>query len=238
MPPPPPLPPWFQRFHCAAGEEHSSPEAPCVQCSPGKYGRLNNMLNLRSCAPCDAGNLQPLRGQMGCVPCPDDMSVVCGAQDKIDVVAGYYRPDGAALNESLLQRRWSLAVPCPWGDAACLGGNTSGDASCRDGHWGPFCAMCRSEEEPRYYRGSSSCLECPTDAGHAVVVTIALGLVAVALLVMMAIYLDSATAHAAGGAGAMPSFALASCFPGLARCAAARTARTVRVAMRHISRSR
>ena len=149
--------------------------------------------------PCDEGLLQPFAAQTRCVPCPRDLSVACGAQGEIWInpgyrrpvdssisgpllrpnplaptltLARYYRPLHAPIYESLLRSSHdALAVSCPWGAAACMGGTTWGDASCAEGHFGIFCASCRA---PQYYRGSSSCLQCPSDTRQAVAVPAAL----------------------------------------------------------------
>lgn len=159
----------------------------------------------------------------------------CTYTNLIQVQPGYYRPENfdpwTSLTGDTSSNRTSapvLAVPCPWGTKACLGSQFAlddsgdeteiglglhGNASCAEGHFGPFCASCDS---PTYYRGSSSCNLCPTDTSHAFAVTAGLIFFGVLVLAMMAFYLKTASVTATG---AHP-FPLASCFPKVAAAVA------------------
>ena len=174
---------------------------PCTDCTPGTYSTLNNFTLRRSCEICDAGKLQPLGRQTRCVECPT-VGVDCTSQAEIMVEPSYYRPDDADLKTSLLRYSRAgelvLAVACPWGTAACLGGNVTGDELCAAGHSDRFCGRCN---EPDYYRGSSSCVACPEDPTRAAVVSTVLCL---AVLLAMVLYLRTATAQPTGAAVAGP----------------------------------
>lgn len=185
-----------------------------MQCQPGKYsnGTVSALIYRRECLACGQGTLQPYHGQTRCIEASPGVSDT--APDQILVDAGFYRPANASIYTSLTPAsgRWSLAVPCPWGSEACLGGSVGGDASCAEGHHGVFCASCQS---PTHFRGSSSCRACPSSTTQAATVTVVLGVAALVVLAAMAMYLQTATRTAPMGTKSLPS--LATCLPRIAR---------------------
>ena len=113
--------------------------------------------------------MQPLQASTYCALCNGDemgIPVKCEDPKHINVARGYYRPEGIDPARSLMQGNGTvidldrppvMAVPCPWGHAACLGGIEHGNASCEEGHHGVFCASC----EQGWYRSSDRCRLCP-----------------------------------------------------------------------------
>ena len=143
--------------------------------------------------------------------------VKCDEPEYINVARGYYRPKGIDPARSLVQGNATaidldtppvMAVPCPWGHAACLGGRDHGNASCEMGHYGVFCANC----EQGWYRGSDRCRLCPDVTARAFAVTALIIVLGVVILVFMALYLRTASTSTTGS-----HVFLGGCCPAIAR---------------------
>ena len=177
--------------------------------------------NRCACFECQAKvQVQPLEASKHCVICNGDemgIPVKCGDPRYIDVAQGYYRPEGIDPARSLMQGNETaidldvppvMAVPCPWGLASCLGGRHHGNASCEEGHYGVFCASC----EQGWYRSSDRCRLCPQDTLRAIAVTAIIVGVSTIVLVLMALYLRTASTSTNGS-----HVFLGDCCPTLAR---------------------
>ena len=177
--------------------------------------------NRCACFKCQAKvQVQPLEASKHCVICNGDemgIPVKCGDPRYIDVAQGYYRPEGIDPARSLMQGNETaidldvppvMAVPCPWGLASCLGGRNHGNASCEEGHYGVFCASC----EQGWYRSSDRCRLCPQDTLRAIAVTAIIVGVSTIVLVLMALYLRTASTSTNGS-----HVFLGDCCPTLAR---------------------
>ena len=153
-----------------------------------------------------AGDVEPLLRHVKDVLCNGDemgIPVKCEDPKHINVARGYYRPEGIDPARSLMQGNGTvidldrppvMAVPCPWGHAACLGGIEHGNASCEEGHHGVFCASC----EQGWYRSSDRCRLCPQDTLRAIAVTAIIVGVSTIVLVLMALYLRTASISTTG----------------------------------------
>ena len=177
--------------------------------------------NRCACFECQAKvQVQPLEASTHCVICNGDemgIPVKCGDPRYIDVAQGYYRPEGIDPARSLMQGNETaidldvppvMAVPCPWGLASCLGGRNHGNASCEEGHHGVFCASC----EQGWYRSSDRCRQCPQDMLRAIAVAAIIVGVSTIVLVLMALYLRTASTSTTGS-----HVFLGDCCPTLAR---------------------
>jgi hypothetical protein len=47
-------------------------------------------------------------------------------------------------------------LPCPYGESACKGGNSTGEMSCNVGYHGPVCGICKFG----YYTKNNMCMDC------------------------------------------------------------------------------
>ena len=185
--------------------------------------------------------MQPLQGSTYCAFCNgDEMGIPVKCEDPkfINVARGYYRPEGIDPARSLMQGNGMvidldtppvMAVPCPWGHAACLGGIEHGNSSCEEGHHGVFCASC----EQGWYRSSDRCRLCPQDTARAIAVTAIITAVGATILLLMALYLRTASASATGS-----HVFLGDCCPIFARMLARMPPSTHRQVTRHPCRRR
>jgi len=85
-----------------------------------------------------------------CEECPKGM--ICTFQQKLEeamIEAGMYR----ISNDS------TVVVECPT-KSNCVGGATSGDGLCREGHTGPLCMVCSLSDDRRYVWSGSKCEVC------------------------------------------------------------------------------
>jgi hypothetical protein len=80
-------------------------------------------------------------------------------------------------------------LPCLEDVDGCAGGNTAGDASCREGHEGPLCSVCADG----YYLSDARCQPCAeTDRlAPASVLYVALAVVVVATALAVLFYKSS-----------------------------------------------
>ena len=110
----------------------------------------------RICNPCEVGTysftdprdvaLSELTKTSVCQPCPPE-AVYC-YKDTLALRQGYWRSDNDSTN----------ILECPWDAESCLGGQSSGDASCGSGYHGPLCAIC--EDEHHFVSSSQTCEPC------------------------------------------------------------------------------
>ena len=139
----------------------------CLACIPGYYASKPGSL---SCAPCvkpeGAWTLKP--GTANCSDCKDKyykdpFTTKCKKCNKdlavcengttlftIDVKHGFYR----------FQNKSVAIYACPFPDN-CLGGTSTGKASCRAGSFGALCELC---EDEHYLEGDSNTCEPCADA--------------------------------------------------------------------------
>jgi len=86
-----------------------------------------------------------------CLPCPTGMA--CGFQQNIataNIAKGFYRTHNDTTK----------VVRCPGLSWQCIGNATHGDSLCSTGHEGPFCMLCKLNDEARYVRSGEKCLPC------------------------------------------------------------------------------
>ena len=110
----------------------------------------------RICNPCEEGTysftdpgglaLSEITKTLVCQPCPPE-ALSC-YQDTMTLKPGYWRSDNDSTN----------ILECPWDAESCLGGQSSGDASCGSGYHGPLCAVC--EDEHHFVASSQTCEQC------------------------------------------------------------------------------
>ena len=110
----------------------------------------------RICNPCKEGTfsftdphdvaLSELTKTTVCQPCPPE-AMYC-YKDTLALRQGYWRSDNDSTN----------ILECPWDEESCLGGQSSGDASCGSGYHGPLCAIC--EDEHHFVSSSQTCEPC------------------------------------------------------------------------------
>ena len=156
------------------------------------------------CSDCEKGvQVQPFEGQTECFRCFSGADigysgVDCSRADGIWVNEGFYRPEEANLhpNVSVISSSDAMAVACPWA-GACLGGKMHGNLSCEEGHYGILCQSC---VVPKYYRADDECRLCPQEESRsrAEAVTALLVLACIAVIVVMALYLRTASVSAGG----------------------------------------
>ena len=145
---------------CGRGDYYASQK--CVKCESGKYSLVDNYNNtITSCTSCSS-------------------EVVTCFGDVIVLAPGQWR-------NSLWAETW---FNCPYGSLACIGGNTTGNTSCNQGHYGPLCAVC----EAGYYYSSSvrGCTSCTQNAGAAITVWVT---VFVGILLSFVLYFYWAQRH-------------------------------------------
>ena len=114
----------------------------------------------RICNPCEEGTysftdpiglgLSEITKTLVCEQCPVEASSCY--KDTIVLKSGYWRHDNDSTN----------ILECPWDAESCLGGQSSGDASCGSGYHGPLCAIC--EDDYHYVPSSRTCEPCDDTA--------------------------------------------------------------------------
>ena len=114
----------------------------------------------RICNPCGEGTfsftdpaglaLSEITKTEVCQACPPE-AVSC-YEDTITLKPGYWRSGNDSTN----------ILECPWDAESCLGGQSSGDASCGSGYHGPLCAIC--DDEYHYVSSSRTCEPCDDTA--------------------------------------------------------------------------
>ena len=117
--------------------------------------------------------------QTRCVSCPLE-GVFCDRnQSAIHLMPNYFLPtwDDAPSDDFSPEE---LATPkrCPM-LTACLGGTEHGDASCAEGHSGPFCGVCVDG----YFRSRTGCDLCPQVGQVNSITYLVLALLAVAAFI-------------------------------------------------------
>ena len=100
-----------------------------------------------ACAVCSGG--------YSFVSNPDNLIVTCS---KCPALAQDCYSDKIILSQGTW--RWgaqaTYIIPCPFGASACRGGNTTGEASCNIGYYGPVCGICVWG----YYPKNDQCQDC------------------------------------------------------------------------------
>lgn len=122
---------------CMRGEYYSARE--CFPCEVGTYSLKN-----------DTSDLSTMSQISVCQPCPPH-TVTC-YKDVLDLEKGYWR---ISENTDYIQS-------CPYGKAACLGGERTGDESCARGYEGPLCAVCSSSYA--FQSSTKTCVRCSDSA--------------------------------------------------------------------------
>ena len=154
---------------CAAGTSATAGAAHCTPCVRGEFAPEAGMA---SCIRCDEGYFADFRGATGCRACPSGAR--CTGGREVLVSDGYWR----ATSDSL------RVTACPFGAAACIGGNGSADALCAPGYEGPKCAVCSHGS----YYAEMRCARCRGDEEVAVgvgAVAIGVALTAAAVVHMI-----------------------------------------------------
>jgi hypothetical protein len=129
-------------------------------CPAGTYQTFAGGGEQQICRECEAGTLQPHRGQDSCIGCPSG-GVNCRNRKGIEVLAGYYLHELPPANATYSTEPftvWRCAL-----EAACLGGTVPGQTSCAEGHEDALCGMCADG----YSRGRQACEPCSSDSGGA-----------------------------------------------------------------------
>ena len=151
-----------------------------MMCEPGWLLSKESITGLRTCVPCAPNTLQPLPGQLSCVPCPDQ-GVDCTMQDRVQLYPGWFRPNTTQPNDentSLDGDTIVNPVRCTIREG-CLGGPNVSDASCAEGHEGPLCGACTEG----YYMGARGCKTCEEqEGGSSIGLYVSCGALTVALL--------------------------------------------------------
>ena len=136
---------------CERGEFYQ--DNACQPCPTGTYGFL------------EGEDLADLQQTSVCQRCPDE-AALCYA-DVMVLEHGYWRSHDT--NDYILE--------CPLFDSACMGGDTTNDASCHTGYIGPLCAVC--DDNYHFNALSQTCELCSNEASWIGPVLISFSLVLV-----------------------------------------------------------
>jgi predicted outer membrane repeat protein len=141
---------------CVRGEYYSAQE--CVVCEVGTYSLSDNT----------GVELNDMDQISVCKTCPPH-TITCHG-DVLDLKKGFWR---ISVDSDWVQS-------CPYGTAACRGGEIAGDDSCATGYEGPLCAVC----SPGYALKSSTktCEACSVSSGLDISDMILLAVVCVILI--------------------------------------------------------
>ena len=137
----------------------------------------------RICNPCEEGTysfadpamypLSEITKAQVCMACPPE-ALYC-YKDTMTLRQGYWRSENDSTN----------ILECPWDAESCLGGQSSGDASCGSGYHGPLCAIC--EDDYHYVSSSRTCEPCDDTASFFDPFTVTL-LVLVCFIIVVVMY--------------------------------------------------
>lgn len=179
----------------------------CEMCPRGTSSQDGFVAQTRlyTCPVCPRGTLQPFEGQTSCDTCPS-VGVDCSYRHLVFVQPGFYRPS----NLSAIQ-----PARCPeHSTGACLGGPYAGEASCAEGHHGPFCGVC----DPSWYKPfEGNCRRCPTEETSADESSLGELLLPYLLALLGVVTISAAHFSAAHRSGGIQVGCL---FSGLPRCVA------------------
>ena len=110
----------------------TSGKAECLECSLVEGEAYTSTPGAATCSVCAVGYYQSDDTDMTCSLCSEAM--VCGIEgikiSSVSLEPEYFRFDRTSTEIFL----------CPFGKAACPGGNSTGDRSCGVGFTGPLCS--------------------------------------------------------------------------------------------------
>ena len=108
--------------------------------------RLGEYESNGQCIVCPAGTYSLKLGVTQCESCANIAGVVSCAGNEIVIAQGYWRRHGYS----------SAVLACLLDPTSCMGGSTTGQASCALGYEGPLCAVCSTG----YYLTNTACQPC------------------------------------------------------------------------------